>query len=40
MLISPESLLKLMHLLRRLSDFDNVLEEKENFDDIERLFTK
>lgn len=38
--ISLESLLKLIHLLGRLSDFDLVLKEKENLDDIEKLFTK
>ncbi len=38
--ISLESLLNLIHFLGRLSDFDHVLEEKENPDDIERLFTK
>jgi transcriptional regulator with XRE-family HTH domain len=38
--ISLESLLKLIHLLGRLSDFDHVLKEKENLDDIEKLFTK
>jgi transcriptional regulator with XRE-family HTH domain len=38
--ISLESLLKLMHLLGRLSDFDHVLKEKENPDDIEKLFSK
>lgn len=38
--ISLESLLKLMHLLGRLNDFDHVLKEKENSDDIEKLFTK
>jgi transcriptional regulator with XRE-family HTH domain len=37
--ISLESLLKLIHLLRRLSDFDHVLKEKENTDGIEKLFT-
>ena len=37
--ISLESLLKLMHLLGRLSDFDYVLKEKENPDAIEKLFT-
>ena len=37
--ISLESLLKLVHLLGRLSDFDNVLKKKENTDDIEKLFT-
>ncbi len=36
--ISLESLLKLAHLLGRLSDFDKVLEEKENPVNIERLF--
>jgi transcriptional regulator with XRE-family HTH domain len=36
--ISLESLLKLSHLLGRLSDFDKVLEEKEIPEDIERLF--
>lgn len=36
--ISLDSLLKLSHLLGRLGDFDKVLEEKENPDDIERLF--
>jgi len=38
--ISLESLLKLVHLLGRLSDFDKVLKEKENPEDIERLFKK
>jgi transcriptional regulator with XRE-family HTH domain len=38
--MSLESLLKLLHLLGRLSDFDKVLEEKENLDDIEMLFKK
>jgi transcriptional regulator with XRE-family HTH domain len=38
--ISLESLLKLMHLLGRLNDFDNVMKEKENTDGIEKLFTK
>lgn len=37
--ISMESLLKLVHLLGRLSDFDHVLNQKENTDDIEKLFT-
>lgn len=36
--ISLDSLLKLSHLLGRLRDFDKVLEEKENPDDLERLF--
>jgi len=38
--ISLDSLLKLVHLLGRLSDFDHVLKEKENPDDIEKLFSK
>ena len=38
--ISLESFLKLMHLLGRLSEFDDVLLIKENLDDIEKLFTK
>ena len=38
--ISLESFLKLMHLLGRLSDFDNILTVKEDLDDIEKLFTK
>jgi transcriptional regulator with XRE-family HTH domain len=38
--ISLESLLKLAHLLGRLTDFGKLLEEKENPDDIERLFSK
>jgi transcriptional regulator with XRE-family HTH domain len=38
--ISLESLLKLMHLLGRLDDFDHVLKSKENHDDIEKLFSK
>ncbi len=37
--ISLESFLKLMHLLGRLNDFDHVLKENENTDDIEKLFT-
>jgi transcriptional regulator with XRE-family HTH domain len=37
--ISLESLLKLMHFLGRLSDFDKILEEKVTPEDIERLFT-
>ena len=37
--ISFESLLKLIHLLGRLDDFNNVLIAKENRDDIEKLFT-
>jgi transcriptional regulator with XRE-family HTH domain len=38
--ISLESLLKLMHLLGRLDDFDHVLKSKENYGDIEKLFSK
>ena len=38
--ISFESLLKLIHLLGRINDFDNILIVKENFGDIEKLFTK
>jgi transcriptional regulator with XRE-family HTH domain len=38
--VSLESLLKLVHLLGRLGDFDNVLKETENLDEIEKLFTK
>ncbi len=38
--ISLESLLKLMHLLGRLDDFDHVLKLKENQDEIEKLFSK
>ena len=38
--ISLESLLKLMHLLGRLDDFDHVLRAKENLSNIEKLFSK
>lgn len=38
--ISLESLLKLMHLLGHLDDFDNVLKAKENLGDVEKLFSK
>ena len=38
--ISFESLLKLIHLLGRITDFDNILLAKENRGDIEKLFTK
>ncbi|MDH5382356.1 MAG: helix-turn-helix transcriptional regulator [Cyclobacteriaceae bacterium] len=38
--ISLESLLKLIHLLGRLEDFDHVLSESENSDDIKKLFSK
>jgi transcriptional regulator with XRE-family HTH domain len=38
--ISLESLLKLMHLLGHLGDFDNVLKAKETPNDIEKLFSK
>jgi transcriptional regulator with XRE-family HTH domain len=37
--ISLDSLLKLMHLLGRLNEFDNVLLVKENLDDVKKLFT-
>jgi len=36
--ISLDSLLKLMHLLGRLNEFDNLLLVKENPDDIKKLF--
>jgi hypothetical protein len=35
-----ESLLKLMHLLGRLNEFDQILTIKENPEDLEKLFTK
>jgi len=38
-LISLESLLKLAHVLNRLEDFDKVLENQNNIDDIEKLFS-
>ncbi len=38
--IALESLLKLMHIMGRLDDFDNVLKAKENHGDIEKLFSK
>ena len=38
--ISLDSLLKLMHLLGRLNEFDNLLLLKENLADIKKLFTK
>ena len=37
--ISLDSLLKLMHLLGRLNEFDNLLLPKENLDDVKKLFT-
>jgi transcriptional regulator with XRE-family HTH domain len=37
--ISLESLLKLIHLLGRLNEFDNILLPKENPDDIKKLFS-
>ena len=37
--ISLESLLRLIHLLGRLNDFDNVLLPEENMKNIEKLFT-
>ena len=38
--ISLYSLLKLMHLLERLNEFEKLLLVKENFDDVKKLFTK
>nr|WP_320153908.1 helix-turn-helix transcriptional regulator [uncultured Draconibacterium sp.] len=38
--ISLESLLKLMHLLGRLNEFDTILSINENREDIEKLFSK
>ena len=38
--ISLESLLKLMHLLGRLEEIDQLLIIKENAEDLEKLFTK
>jgi transcriptional regulator with XRE-family HTH domain len=38
--ISLESLLKLLHLLGRLEDFNTILRATENRGDIERLFSK
>jgi transcriptional regulator with XRE-family HTH domain len=38
--ISLESLLKLIHLLGRLNEFDNILLPKENHNDIKKLFSK
>lgn len=38
--ISLESLLKLMHLLDRLHEFDHVLLIRENPADLEKLFSK
>jgi len=37
--ISLDSLLKPMHLLGRLNEFDNLLLAKENLDDVKKLFT-
>ena len=37
--ISLDSLLKLMHLLGRLSEFDNLLLVEENLKDVKKLFT-
>ncbi|MDP2384727.1 MAG: helix-turn-helix transcriptional regulator [Bacteroidota bacterium] len=37
--ISLESLLKLMHVLDRLRDFDEVLKPQENLKNIEKLFS-
>lgn len=38
--ISLESLLKLMHLLGRLNEVDNLLLPKENLDNVKKLFTE
>ena len=38
--ISLDSLLKLMHLLGRLTEFDSLLSVKENLDDVKKLFTE
>jgi len=38
--ISLESLLKLMHLLGRLDEFDKLLILKDDPDDLEKLFTE
>ena len=38
-LISLESLLKLAHVLNRLEDFDKVLENQNNLDELEKLFS-
>ena len=38
--ISLESMLKLMRMLGRLNEFDNLLREKENLDEIKKLFSK
>jgi transcriptional regulator with XRE-family HTH domain len=38
--ISLDSLLKLMHFLGRLNEFDNLLLQKENLDNVKKLFTK
>lgn len=38
--ISMDSLLKLMHLLGRLNEFDSLLLVKENLNDVKKLFTE
>ncbi len=38
--ISLESLLKLMHLLGRLNEFNHILTPNDNRKDLEKLFTK
>ena len=38
--ISLDSLLKLMHLLGRLNEFDHFMLEKENLVEVEKLFTE
>lgn len=38
--ISLDSLLKLMHLLGRLNEFDKLLLANENLDEVKKLFTE
>lgn len=38
--ISLDSLLKLMHLLGRLNEFDKLLLPKENLEEVKKLFTE
>ncbi len=38
--ISLDSLLKLMHLLGRLNEFDNIMLAEENLDDVKKLFSE
>lgn len=37
--ISLESLLKLVHILNRIRDFENILKSNENLKEIEKLFS-